>query len=254
LHGAISCFVLPQMNPKTAHLVTLAVKPLSLHEKIADMPPDIPMNDLKLTGSFTLMDIHQWLSLCVNELPSRPTDDEIVIVYRSTFVGTILVGKYKKGHALFQSDSITTIGVLKDHITREATARKIRLNINVDVRDETFPRFLELIHPKLTFQHSLTQQVRMVEPLREIQLEETGTKFLTAELQNVLEHATDIQQQFQLQPQRLAFLHSIVISAYKHKWQLRGHQSVDHRVKDLQMLLVNYSHESIVAFFDAPID
>merc|ERR1719240_573175 len=91
------------------------------------------MNDLKLTGSFTLMDIHQWLSLCVNELPSRPTDDEIVIVYKSTFVGTILVGKYKKGHALFQSDSITTIGVLKDHITREATARKIRLNINVDV-------------------------------------------------------------------------------------------------------------------------
>jgi len=255
LHGTISCFVLPQTNPKTAHLVSLAVKPLSLHEKVNEPPSgDVPMNELTLKGNFTMANMHQWLGLCVNELPARPTDDEMSICYKSTFVGTILTGKYAKGWATLRSDSITTISVLKDLITREATAKKIQIQINVDVKDETFPRFLELLHPKLAFQHSLTQQVRLVEPLREVQLQEGETKFLAPELQMVLQHASEIQQQFELQPQRLAFLHSIVISLFKHKWRLRGHQSVEHRVKDLQKLLENYSLEQIVAFFDEPLN
>lgn len=254
LQGTISCFVLPKTNPKTAHLLTLPVKPLSLHEKIAEIPNDVPMNELRLVGPFTVMDMHTWLGMCVNELPSRPTDDEVNIAYRSTFVGTLLSGRYTKGSASFKSDSITSISVLKDVISQEATSRKIHVSISVDVKDETFPRFLELVHPKLAFQHSLTQQVRMVEPLREVQLQEGQTQFLTVELQKVLEHAAEIQQQFELQPQRLAFLHNIVTSAYRHKWRLRGHQSVEHRVKDLQKLLDAYTMEALMAFFEEPID
>lgn len=255
LNGTISCFVLPQTNPKTAHLVSLAVKPLSLHEKISEAPSlEVPMNELRLVGPFTIEYMHQWISLCVNELPSRTTDEEMVITYRSTFVGTLLYGRYTKGSATFRSDSITTISVLKDLITREATARKIHLKIDVEVKDETFPRLLELIHPKLEFQHSLTQQVRMVEPLREVQLQEQETNFLAPALQLVLQHATEIQQQFELQPQRLAFLHNIVTSAYRHKWRLRGHQSVESRIKELQKLLEAYNMEQIAAFFDEPID
>lgn len=254
LNGNISCFVLPQTNPKVAHLVTLAVKPLSLHEKISDVPNDIPMNELKLTGNFTVADMHQWLCLCVNELPSRPTDEEMVISYRSTFVGSFLHGKYGRGYATFRSDSVSTIGVLKDLITREATTIKIQVNINVEIREETFPRFLDLIHPKLAFQHSLTQQVRMVEPLREVQLQEGDTKFLAQELQTVLTRATEIQQQFELQPQRLAFLQKIVETAYRDKWRLKGHQSVEHRLKDLQKLLENYNLEQIMTFFADPLD
>lgn len=254
LNGTISCFVLPQTNPKTAHLVTLAVKPLSLHEKVTETQSEVPMNDLKLSGPFTVMDMHQWLTHCLNELPSRPTDDEMVIYYKSTFVGTLLHGRYAKGYATFRSDSISTISVLKDVITREATERKMPLSINVEVKDETFPRFLELMHPKLAFQHSLTQQARMVEPLREVQLQEGETNFLAPELQMVLEHATEIQQQFEMQPQRLAFLHNIVLAAYRDKWRLRGYQSVEHRIKDLQKLLENYNMDQITAFFDDPID
>lgn len=254
VQGTLSCFISPSTMPKTAHMVTLAIKPLSLHEKLTEMPPDIPMNELRLSGPFTVMDMHTWLGLCVNELPSRPTDDEMVITYRSTFVGTVLHGRYSKGTATYRSDSITTISVIKDLITREATARKINVSINLDVKPETFPRFLELIHPRLAFQHQLTTQVRMVEPLREVQLQEGATSFLSPELQKVLDHATEIQQQFELQPQRLAFLHSIVVSAYRHKWRLRGHQSVDHRIKALQKLLEAYNIDQITQFFDEPID
>jgi len=254
LSGQIACFVTPASCPKTAHMVTLALKPLSLHEKISEAPLDVPMNEVRLTGSFTVMDMHRWLGLCVNELPSRPTDDEMIVAYRSTFVGSVLHGKYGKGYATFRSDSVTTIGVLKDLITKEATNMKINLSINVDVREETFPRFLELINPKLTFQHSLAQQVRMVEPLREMQLQEGQTKFLSPELQQVLDRATEIQQQHEEAPRRLAFLHNIVVAAYKDKWRLKGHMSVEHRLKDLVALLQNYDAERITSFFADPLD
>ncbi|CAE7211783.1 BBS7 [Symbiodinium necroappetens] len=254
LSGTLSAFVVPATQPKTAHLISVSIKPLALHEKIAEASADIPMNELRLTGPFSVTDMHSWLALCVNELPSRPTDDEMVISYRSTFVGTQLYGRYSKGTAIFRSDSITTIGVLKDIITKEATAKKVQVSMNVDVKEETFSRFLELVHPKLNYQHALTQQVRMVEPLREVQLQEGETKFLHPELQSVLEQAAEIQQQFQLQPQKLAFLHSIVISAYRHKWRLRGYQSVEHRIKDLQRLLESYNLEVVSAFFSESID
>ncbi|CAE7785203.1 BBS7 [Symbiodinium sp. CCMP2592] len=254
LSGTLSAFVVPATQPKTAHLISVSIKPLALHEKIAEASADVPMNELRLTGPFSVTDMHSWLALCVNELPSRPTDDEMVISYRSTFVGTQLYGRYSKGTAIFRSDSITTIGVLKDIITKEATAKKVQVSMNVDVKEETFGRFLELVHPKLNYQHALTQQVRMVEPLREVQLQEGETKFLHPELQSVLEQAAEIQQQFQLQPQKLAFLHSIVISAYRHKWRLRGYQSVEHRIKDLQRLLESYNLEVVSAFFSESID
>jgi Bardet-Biedl syndrome 7 protein len=254
LSGKLCAFVVPSTNPKTAHLISVSIKPLALHEKVPETPTDIPMSELRLVGPFTVTDMHTWLSLCVNELPSRPTDDEMTINYRSTFVGSLLTGRYSKGSANFRSDSISTISVLKDLITREATGRKIQVSINVDVKEETFGRFLDLIHPKLNYQHALTQQVRVVEPLREVQLQEGDTKFLHPELLTVLQQASEIQQAFELQPQKLAFLHTIVISAYRHKWRLRGHQSVEHRVKDLQKLLENYNLDTVSAFFMEPID
>jgi len=200
-----------------------------------------------------LMDMHQWLSLCVNELPSRPTEDEITVAYRNTFVGSWLAGRYGKGTAVFRSDSIMTISVLKDFISKEATNRKIQMSIGVDVKDETFGLFLNLIHPKMSFQHSLSQQVRLVEPLREVELQEGNCDFLTSELINVLKHATEIQQQFEMQPARLNFLQDIIITSYKHKWKLRGHQSVDHKEKELQGLLNNYNLEQVIAFFEEPV-
>lgn len=93
LSGTLSAFVVPETQPKTAHLIRVSIKPLALHEKIPDVSPDIPMNELRLSGPFTVTDMHTWLAQCVNELPSRPTDDEMIICYRSTFIGTQFYGR-----------------------------------------------------------------------------------------------------------------------------------------------------------------
>lgn len=102
LSGTLSAFVVPATQPKTAHLISVSIKPLALHEKTPDVSPDIPMNELRLSGPFTVTDMHSWLAQCVNELPSRPTDDEMVICYRSTFVGTQLYGRRGKYETVYE--------------------------------------------------------------------------------------------------------------------------------------------------------
>ena len=44
-----------------------------------------------------------------------------------------------KGALHLRSDSVSTIGVLKDLISREATTMKIQMSMNVDIKEETLP-------------------------------------------------------------------------------------------------------------------
>ena len=37
---------------------------------------------------------------------------------------------FRKGEAIFRSDNVSTISILKDVLTKEATKRKINLNIS----------------------------------------------------------------------------------------------------------------------------
>lgn len=106
----------------------------SSRHQVADIEEKCAMNELRLSGNFTLMDMHHWMSLCLPDVPVRPAShDSCLYNYKSTFLGTVLQCAYSKGQAKFRSDSITTISVVRDTMSREATARKIQLGIQVDV-------------------------------------------------------------------------------------------------------------------------
>ncbi len=116
--------------------------------------------------------------MCVPELPARPANANLnntSYFYKSTFLNTILIANYSKGHASFKSDSLATISVLRDTISREATARVMQVQMNVEVKNDSHGHVLSLIHPKLAFQMGLSKQVRLIEPLREILLQEESS-------------------------------------------------------------------------------
>jgi len=258
--GSVSCFVVPQVQPRTAQLVNLPVPPLSLHERVADMQvaeqvvAEVPLSDLSIKGPFSLPDMHQWLSLCVSSgMPPRPADDEMVLFFRSVFVGTVLSCRYSKGLGFFRSDSPTTLTVLKEVITREATARQMRVKVSVDLNEESTPHVLHLLHPKVAYQQALTQSVRLVEPLRELQLQDGEVCYLQQDMKEILDQGNEILRDFERQPRRLNFLHQIVTDLYRHKWRLKGHSSVEHRLPALQRLLASYDFDSLVKFFEETV-
>lgn len=67
---------------------------------------------------------------------------------------------------MFKSDNISTISILKDVLTKEATSKKITLNIWYDVNHESIPNTLNLIHPKLEYQLMLAKKVQLIDALK----------------------------------------------------------------------------------------
>ena len=72
----------------------------------------------------------------------------------------------RKGEAVFESDSISTLAILKQAITMEATARKITVNMSIDINDSSVTRFLHLLRPKLDEKHAIVCQMKLIDPIK----------------------------------------------------------------------------------------
>ena len=77
---------------------------------------------------FSIDKAHSWVASCLPEVPDRLTGAEAEFFFRATFVPSILKCSYRKGEAVFSSDSLKTLAILKDYVTREATASKLQVS------------------------------------------------------------------------------------------------------------------------------
>ncbi|GLE01633.1 hypothetical protein PINS_up010467 [Pythium insidiosum] len=125
--GDVEATVLTDSTPKGAQAVKFYVKPLSLHHRVNEVDENDlkqPANALHLSGAFTLLQMHEWVSLCLPDVPSRLQEEDVVMYYRNTFLGSLLVCRYRKGEASFSSPSVSVIAILKEVITKEANCKK----------------------------------------------------------------------------------------------------------------------------------
>lgn len=156
-YGDLQAMVLAKMEPKTAQSVRVSIKPLSLHHRLQGDIDDRPVNTLRITGSFTLGQMHEWVCFCLPDVPARTLDSEVNMAFRNVYLGSVLSAQYRypykawlsvtehnrtvhshshctahrhaltcsKGEATFKSDSVSTIAILKEVITKQATALKV---------------------------------------------------------------------------------------------------------------------------------
>lgn len=247
--GTLTAYVAPTTVPKVAQSCTFKIKPLSLHRRAHN--PDLAnhiLSSVKVTGSFSLAEMHAWISSCLPEMPDRCTEDEISIVFESTFLETILACQYKKGEAHFQSDNICALAVLKEVISREATQRKTQVSVNTDIKEESLMSCLEMLHPKLEYQYTLAKHFKLIEPLKEISMQEANLDFLSPEYRSILERADTIQAEFKLHPKNLEYLNGIVTNLYVDKAKFKG-SDARQEVPMLMQVLEKYDWDSLVAFF-----
>lgn len=249
--GELQAMVIAKMAPKTAQIVRMQIKPLSLHHRLHGDVDDRPMNRLRLAGGFTLGQMHEWVANCLPDVPSRVTEDEVRMVFRNVFLGTQLSATYKKGEAVFLSDSVSTIAILKEVITKAATSRKVRVELSFEIKDETIPHFLRLIDPKLSYTLSLARKVEIVEALREIRLADGEMTFLAPEYREVLENTEKIKREFKNRPRALEMLYGLVTDAFVDRHKFKGH-SVQHKIPQLMTLLERYNFDEVVAYFNEP--
>ncbi|XP_012590281.1 PREDICTED: Bardet-Biedl syndrome 7 protein [Condylura cristata] len=210
-----------------------------------------PMNTLTLTGQFSFAEIHSWVVFCLPEVPEKPPAGESATFhFQNTFLDTQLESTYRKGEGVFKSDNISTISILKDVLSKEATKRKINLNISYEVDEASVRHTLQLIHPKLEGQLLLAKKVQLIDALRELQVHEGNADFLVPEYRCILEDAEQLQAEYRKQPARLDRLHGMITDLFIDKFKFKG-TNVKTKVPLLLEILDSYDQDALIAFFEA---
>ncbi|XP_060707336.1 Bardet-Biedl syndrome 7 protein isoform X2 [Hemiscyllium ocellatum] len=250
-HGTLQAYITPRLQPKTCQVRQYQIKPLSLHQRTHAIDHNRPVNTLILTGQFSFAEIHSWVVFCLPEVPDKvPVGDNVTFYFQNTFLDTQLECSYKKGEGTFKSDNISTISILKDILTKEATKRKINLNISYDVNEESINYTLKLIHPKLEHQLLLAKKVQLIDALKELQLYEGNVDFLIPEYRCILEEADNLLEEYKKQPAHLERLYGMITDLFIDKFKFKG-TNVKTKVPLLLEILDNYDPKSLMAFFDS---
>ncbi|XP_076180794.1 BBSome complex member BBS7 [Ptiloglossa arizonensis] len=218
--GTLQIYVTSQVQPKCCRRILIPICALSLHLRQHENDgiefSGKSFNELKLIGSFTVAEMHAWLSLALPDVPERPhlKEGEAILIYVSSFVGTILKCTYKKGNAVFHGENISSVIILRDILTREATKRKIKLDVFCDVSEGSVSRVLELILPRLNTADELITKVKILNALEEWELKENPKQNLCSEYQKLLKEETEIKSQYAKDNEILDRLHGIITDLY----------------------------------------
>ncbi|CAL1685480.1 unnamed protein product [Lasius platythorax] len=218
--GTLQIYVTSQVQPKRCRKILIPIYALSLHvrqhEDDDTAQSNGPFNELKLNGNFTIAEMHAWLSLILPDVPERPHihEGEAALVYISSFIGTVLKCKYKKGSALFLGENISSIIILRDILTKEATKRKIKLDVFCEVAEGSISRVMELILPRLNAAYDLIQKIKILDALEEWELKSNSKENLCSEYQELLDKETEIRSLMMKDTEILNRLHAIITDLY----------------------------------------
>nr|XP_060635600.1 Bardet-Biedl syndrome 7 protein [Anolis sagrei ordinatus] len=250
-YGTLQAYVTPRVQPKTCQVRQYQIKPLSLHQRTHCIDRDRPMNTLTLKGQFSFAEVHSWVVFCLPEVPEKtPVGESVSFYFQNTFLDTQLECTYRKGEGYFKSDNISTISILKDVLSKEATKRKINLNISCDINEVSVNHTLKLIHPKLEYQLMLAKKVELIDALKELQAHEGNTDFLIPEYRSILEEAEQLTQEHKKQPTSLERLYGMITDLFIDKFKFKG-TNVKTKVPLLLEILGSYDQNTLLAFFDS---
>lgn len=73
--------------------------------------------------------------------------------------------RYRAGEARFTSDLITSLGIIHDFVTKEATAASIRITVAFSPNSAALQHSIAAVWPQLHAQRRLKAQVELLEGL-----------------------------------------------------------------------------------------
>uniref|UniRef100_A0A336LLY4 CSON007521 protein n=1 Tax=Culicoides sonorensis TaxID=179676 RepID=A0A336LLY4_CULSO len=250
-YGTLQAFVTPVNNPGLIEARRYDIKPLSLHIRIhRDLDNLRPFNTLTLKGNFSQAEMHSWLNNCIPEMPERMSQGENVpLLFKHVFVTTILNCEFNKGVAEFKSDNLSTISILKEYLTKEATKKRIKLEISQNINDLSIPHIIKILEPQLIDHVVLREDHKLLQALLELDLT-TQEEFdiLSPEYQNILNNKETILELYRKDPPNINRLYGFLTDLYIDRFKFKG-INVKTKIPILIKLLEEYQYDTIIEFF-----
>ncbi|GAB0099000.1 Bardet-Biedl syndrome 7 protein homolog [Sergentomyia squamirostris] len=249
-HGTLQAFITPQLQPKCSQLREYAIKPLSLHVRIHTFDQNRPYSALTLKGVFSLSEMHSWISNCIPEIPEKlPSGDLCELIFENILIGSQLKCEYKKGEAVFKSDNISTISIIKDVITREITKKRIKLEISTDMHPNCIGHILNLVEPILVRYMKMSQDLKVLQALLELDIRsDDEMSVLCKEWQEIYRCQKEIIQSVAKDRILVERFHGFLTDLYIDWNKFRG-TNVKSKIQQFVQLLENYDHDQILQFF-----
>jgi Bardet-Biedl syndrome 7 protein len=193
--------------------------------------------------------VHSWFAMCLPSVPQRVTEDHCTLYYRSSFLGTQLCCYYQRGEASIHSDSLSSITIIKEIITKQATLSKTQLSISFEFNKGSVFRCLDLLRPKIEYHAGLASKHEKIPALQAICSHEGDARdFLSEEYIDILDRVEEIEREYKSAPEHLEFLHRIVVDLFNDMHKLQG-QHDGRKVMALKEKLVAFNYREIVALF-----
>ncbi|CAI2348827.1 unnamed protein product [Caenorhabditis sp. 36 PRJEB53466] len=130
-----------------------------------------PINVLQFTGSFSISEAHAWLHTLLPNVPSKcPPADTITNNYQcASNGGSQLQVTYSKGTAVFRSDCMTTICIIRDKVSEQTMKMQIRVEVSCELNQDSVDHCLKLIDPKITSMLKIEKQKMYAAALKELE-------------------------------------------------------------------------------------
>jgi hypothetical protein len=252
----------PDATEKTASPETLDMLPA--------LPQKFPFITLVLSGPFSLLQMHEWVCSCLPDVPAKLAADgreEVQLSFRGLVLSTHLLMNYRKGSAVFKSDSPSAISVLREHMTTAATALRMHVESSVEVPPYSLRHLFAAAKGKLLYTLLLQRKVGLVEAVKEI-VASAGKPgeapsgpgkvpaWLSEDMRDILLRGATYQREAKAQPQMLQQITGIVVDAFVDFHRLSTGREVLPNVADLVQLLPRAlepgSVPEIVRFLERP--
>lgn len=172
--GTLSVYVVSRITPKSCLSRSYEIVPLGLHKRQHSKTSIEYGNSLMMTGSFGLNDAHTWLRMNIPEIPEKLSlsaegVESEVFYYTSTMTKSILICNCGRGAISITSDNVSTVSILKDFLTREATRQSIPIEISVQINEGSIAVILRHLYPKIKHLILEKQRQDLFEALSDLQ-------------------------------------------------------------------------------------
>ncbi|KAL3157729.1 hypothetical protein ABBQ32_012156 [Trebouxia sp. C0010 RCD-2024] len=243
-YGTVQAFVVPQTCPRVCKAAVHVIKPLCMHHRLTSCESSVPMNELQITGKFDMADVHNWLTLSLPEVPPRaPTADHGILFFQGAVYNSILVCQYRQGELVLKSDNLSSLAILREFVTKEATLQKTRIQLSFKLDAGSISHSVNSLWPRMKQHMEHSRESLLLEALQEIKMQEGECSFLAADLKMLLDTAGRGKDEQAKESIKLEYLIGLVKDMFLDWQRFSGRGSSKSRLGQLTEML----HDSCTA-------
>ncbi|XP_030032354.2 Bardet-Biedl syndrome 7 protein homolog isoform X2 [Manduca sexta] len=172
----VKIYILPAGAPRVARLISVTLPALSYYSKHEDTDINEEQQtkfswcQLQLSGNFSVAEMTSWLSeVLPGDLP-RPAVS-VCFARSHALLGTVVICHYQKGLAVFKSNNISTIAVIRNILSNYSIEKNMRVEISCDIPNDYCYKAFKSLQNQYILEYKMNEDVNLQKALAALELD-----------------------------------------------------------------------------------